>query len=488
MSHDKGMGAGGARVARAAGFIITVVVAATMVASCTTEPGENTLPCGVVCTTDEVVHCGQCVTPVKIDQACVPTPCDPSSVCEVGSCVQTSQGWQCKNVDNGGLAIASECNPDLPWYVTGVACPANTWCRDGQCMGGGVTGRCTVLQSQGDFCDSDLHSVPYGCNVCTHESTCINGVCLADCTSAAECPCDDPFDPYECEGGHCVQCRDWGESCDPPLEQCCAGPDLQCQNGTCCRAIGGSCTTAAECCGTTTLCLNGVCTPCQQEGEPCTNPAECCPDVPICADPLLTGSPTCFDICTTQDEGQTCETNLPGVCAVGKYVCVPDRQGGEPLKLCWPDVWPGEQPEICDGLDNDCNGEVDDNPWDVGMPCQASPSGCVPAISFESTYICENGQKVCEARLCDPDNANDSNCYCMNAGAAIGGHGKPCGVPKATPCIPGVDMCIPNFVCAGAGGMEECNEDPVCPTKNYTCWTPDDIGIPPPALDHCWGI
>jgi hypothetical protein len=44
--------------------------------------------------------------------------------------------------------------------------------------------------------------------------------------------------------------------------------------------------------------------------------------------------------------------------------------------------------EICDGKDNDCNGQVDDNPTDMGQPCGAA--GCLSGI-----MTCISGSPVC---------------------------------------------------------------------------------------------
>lgn len=77
-----------------------------------------------------------------------------------------------------------------------------------------------------------------------------------------------------------------------------------------------------------------------------------------------------------QGAGQQCDTGLLGVCAAGLTDCA---VGGTPP--CQPQAKPSA--EVCDGLDNDCNGAVDDG---VGL-CGADE-------------VCDHGKCVC-AGPCD---------------------------------------------------------------------------------------
>ena len=91
---------------------------------------------------------------------------------------------------------------------------------------------------------------------------------------------------------------------------------------------------------------------------------------------------------------------------------------------------------------------------------------------------------MCVASECDTDDPYATDCYCTSCGAAIGGNGKPCGACSATPCTPGLTACIPNYVCAGAAGDEDCRHDiHVCSATLAACWTPADVQLPP---DHCY--
>ena len=78
-----------------------------------------------------------------------------------------------------------------------------------------------------------------------------------------------------------------------------------------------------------------------------------------------------------------------GTCHAGVALCI-DGGFGDCLDERPP------QPEICDGLDNDCNGRADDSPLSEGALCRVGVGGC----TREGTYACdvESGALVCSAQ------------------------------------------------------------------------------------------
>ncbi|MCA9526191.1 MAG: hypothetical protein KC549_07815 [Myxococcales bacterium] len=116
---------------------------------------------------------------------------------------------------------------------------------------------------------------------------------------------------------------------------------------------------------------------------------------------MVDGQPVPFD-------ELSCDTDLPGVCRVGQ----PDCRGGQ--EICIPTVRPGVQDEICDGLDNDCDGQVDEDTVreplpGIGVMCDTE----LPGLCMAGTAQCREGALVCVPdgdpmpELC---NGSDDNC------------------------------------------------------------------------------
>lgn len=83
---------------------------------------------------------------------------------------------------------------------------------------------------------------------------------------------------------------------------------------------------------------------------------------------------------TFLDLGQPCSVGKGECTAEGVYICTPNGKGTQ----C--SVQPGQPlTEICDGKDNDCDGLIDEDFPDKGMPCDGDDSD-----------LCKNGQFTCK--------------------------------------------------------------------------------------------
>ncbi len=167
-------------------------------------------------------------------------------------------------------------------------------------------------------------------------------------------------------------------------------------------------------------------------------------------------------VCTTQGTG-TC-TDLDGD-GYGNGAC---PLGGPDCDDHNPNVNPGAT-EICDGIDNNCNGQIDECPrrnqvcnasrecvGQVGSPCQS-------AFDCDVTYTCD--QESHECRIGDGERCNNSaectttsTCTSLDDGVCDGFGTEPhCFQTKGGPCSNDCS-CDAMWVCHN-GLCSECNGD-----------------------------
>jgi len=172
-------------------------------------------------------------------------------------------------------------------------------------------------------------------------------------------------------------------------------------------------------------------------------------------DPITCDATGCHAACV---QGAGCATGLNGACATGTWDC----SGMTPV--CTPTVQPGQLPEMCNSVDDNCDGTIDEG-YNLGNSCTNGLGIC----QTSGTTVCDGmGGAFCDAVPGVPQaetcNGLDDNCN----GAADEGFGL------GTSCSVGVGACTNTgvVICDGSGGTT-CDAVPGMP-QTETCNNIDD--------------
>jgi len=322
-------------------------------------------------------------------------------------------------VDNGIAQVGQTCGTD-----TGE-CTAGTW----QCVNGGLS------------CDGSVGAVPETCN-----------------------SKDD-----DCDGVVDNNIQGLGVACGNATPPCTAGVTA-CVNGA-------------------VVCQGGV----QPKAETCNGVDDDCDgaidDAPLSDAPqpgqtgcwALAGNTCSFgSLHWNPPAGATCgdEGTLAPPCDAGTIMCVSGAWACVGAK--------GPAAEVCDGIDNDCNGAVDDV---ASVECV--PAGTPNGLVYGGKSQCKKGHQTCgtcagfigpSAEICD---GVDNDCDGVVDDATVGS-GQPCGINKP-PCTLGQTACV-NGALVCQGGVQPTPE--VCDGVDNNCnGSVDEAPLqdaPPVGSNGCW--
>ncbi len=362
---------------------------------------------------------------------------------------------------------------------------------------------------------------------CTSDEDCESGLCLTTLMQpACALPCDDGL--CQIEGFGCFAIKGTTpdgskQLCLPKLSLLC----IPCQEDSDCRTVtgggGGRCLMLG---GAGTFCtvpcvqhedcplgykcmpfadeegkLSGQCQPkidqcvCGEMGKKVGWESACsfvnewgsCSGEAVCP---KSGSAKCSatipaeDLCNGLDDdcdgdiddggqiGKPCGKSSKGLCKMGIVVCSKDLQ-----EVCDGNVDPA--PEICDDQDNNCEGQTDEE-----FPEDNAPCGLAVGICKQGKTWCNKGKLDCKGDVkpqTETCNSLDDDCD----GATdeeLPGTGDKCGSDKGV-CKSGQKMCQDgNWVCDGE--VKGSNE--VCDGKDNDCnGTEDDMGYTSCGLGVC---
>jgi hypothetical protein len=348
----------------------------------------------------------------------------------------------CNDMIDEGLGVYEECAANAQCGSNSCSVGRCTCSSDAQCAAGFLCGagfcRPSCSVGQGKCLRTGVRKCATGATSCCVKDnlgTCL--VLVPGASSVEVCNgIDDNCDGVIDEGGVCQTCT--------PVAEVCDGKDNDCDG-----VVDNNLIDTAKPCG-----LNvGVCTP---------GTTACVGGTLVCQGGVQPGTEVCNgldDNCDGIIDGMkaNCYTGPPntqnvGLCVGGQWQCVAAAGSGIPTwGPCVGQILPVA--EVCNGLDDNCNGQVDDV---QGVNTACCPSNkCGVGACVAGTLQCSGGSLQCvggkgpTVEIC---NLVDDDCNGIVDDVGGGQLGNTC-CPSGK-CDPPIGVCKAGILACGANGLE----------------------------------
>ena len=297
-----------------------------------------------------------------------------------------------------------------------------------------------ICDGKDNDCDGQIDE---GSSICGVNQVCSQGMCAAIlCTGNSDCGSDGFIGSRYCQGNTvhqdfktfmCANAGSASSSCSSttnsvPIKQC-AGNEM-CSNGAC---VGVTCSTTQDC-GTSdfegnTFCQNGDVYKnfrsfmCSNAGKPTSScSSSTSPQLfDDCNSGEVCSNGACINKCSDNDTDgfDVCQTGTPG--DDGKPVDCNDNNAG---------INPGASDVQCNGVDNDCDGQIDEGYVTATTNCGVGECGrtgmrsCVNGNEVNSCVAGNPVAEICDGKDNDCDAQIDDQCtiFC-NSNAQCGTDG-----------------------------------------------------------------
>ena len=332
--------------------------------------------------------------------------CTSSSDCDSGWCIETPDGKKCtetclESCPDGWKCVNTQTDPDIIYLCVPFTSDLCTECTaDEEC--GGSLDRCIPVGETGSYCglkcDTDVECpADYTCAAIelpdgTKTKSCYpetdSCVCLGQLDGSVR-PCSMENDIGKCFGEElCDGPKGWvGCNAEPPALEECNGKDDDCDGLFDEDMADRPCATENEwgSCAGTEICKGQkgwVCDAAKPSEELCNATDDDC-DGDIDEGFFNVGTP--------------CDGDDADVCPNGKFQCAPSG-------LTIECIGDGPVGEICNGKDDDCDGETDESFPTLGEACDGDdPDDCA-----NGTFKCSADQTGV-ACLDDKNTVEDCN-------------------------------------------------------------------------------